>query len=190
MSLPQRKIGDTPVGEIGFGAMGMAAFYGTNKTQEECNEIFGHILTKGCNHVDTSDLYSTRPSNGENEEQLGNFFAANPGSREKMFLATKHAFIKSESGISLQGGAEYTAKAIELSLKRLKTDHVDLYYCHRPIEPVEEQAKGLKNAKDAGKTRYVGVSEYSIDQLERFEKICHVDALQIELSPWTVSCAA
>ncbi|MCO5612566.1 hypothetical protein L7F22_066834 [Adiantum nelumboides] len=165
--------------------MGLAAFYASKKAQNECNEIFNHLISKGCTHIDTADIYSSRPSNGEGEEQIGAFFASNPGAREKVFLATKHTFLITPNGMELKAGVEYCAEALEASLKRLQTDHVDLYYCHRAVEPVEEQAKGLKNAKDAGKTRYVGVSEYSVDQLERFEKICHIDALQIELSPWT-----
>lgn len=80
---------------------------------------------------------------------------------------------------------DYTLSALKASLKRLNTDYVDLFYAHRGIEPIEPTIEGLKAAKEAGLTKYVGVSEYTIEQLDRAEAITHIDAIQIEASLFT-----
>lgn len=185
---PLRKIGQTSVPAIGFGAMGLAAFYGAPSSQEHCNTVFKHLIDSGVQHIDTSDIYSSAKFGrlGENEEQLGKFFAANPGARDKVFLATKHVFTIGPNGErGMKASREYSHEALNASLKRLQTDHVDLYYLHRPAEPIEESIKGMKELQQEGKLKYIGVSEYNVEQLERAEKIAHIDALQIELSPWT-----
>lgn len=77
-------------------------------------------------------------------------------------------------------------EACEASLKRLQTDHIDLYYCHRPDrnKGVDSTAKGLKALKDSGKIRYTGVSEFNLDEMKQVNSIVHLDAVQIEVSPW------
>jgi aryl-alcohol dehydrogenase-like predicted oxidoreductase len=183
MTGPTRKIGSASVPAIGYGAMGLAAFYGTPKSQKECDEVFSHLIKNGCTHWDTSDIYSSGDFGGlgENETQIGKFFAANKGAREKVFLASKHIFTispKGERGMQA-GSAEYAKEACNNSLKRLGTDHLDLFYLHRPSEPIEESIKGMKELKDEGKIRAIGVSEYNVEQLERANKVAHIDALQI-----------
>ncbi|PWN88823.1 Aldo/keto reductase, partial [Acaromyces ingoldii] len=106
--------------------------------------------------------------------------------RKKVFLNSKHASRMDEQGkLSPVPGAQYPVEACEASLKHLHTDHIDLYQAHRAVEPVEEQMKGMKKLKDEGKIRYIGVSDFNLDQLERANSVVHIDAIEIELSRWT-----
>jgi aryl-alcohol dehydrogenase-like predicted oxidoreductase len=140
--------------------------------------------------IDTADMYSPVELKrlGFGEEQIGRFFKEYPEAREKVFLATKFVNLYDENGErTMRGDREYCHSACEASLKRLGVDHIDLYYAHRvdPKVDVTETVGALKELKDAGKIRYIGVSEYNIDQLTRANKVAHIDALQIEFSPWT-----
>lgn len=140
--------------------------------------------------IDTADIYSPLKLQrlGYNEEQIGQFFKDYPGSREKVFLATKFVNTWTPEGTMTQrADREYCLSACDASLKRLGVDYIDLYYAHRPDPKVDvtETVGALKELKDAGKIKYIGVSEYNIDQLTRANKVAHIDALQIEFSPWT-----
>lgn len=125
---------------------------------------------------------------GYNEEQIGKFFQSHPGAREKTFLATKFVNSWSPDGKLVQrGDHDYAIQACNDSLKRLGVNHIDLYYAHRaaPNADVTETVGAMKELKDAGKIRYIGVSEYNLDQLERANNVAHIDAVQVEMSPWT-----
>ncbi|KAJ1026557.1 hypothetical protein NDA13_003934 [Ustilago tritici] len=142
------------VGSIGFGAMGLAAFYG-------------------------------EPS--YNENQIGTFFKNHPVSREKVFLCTKFIMKYTESGERvIDGSREWLHQASNDSLKRLGVDKIDLCYANRADSNVEvtATAAALKEFKEQGKVRYISVSEYNLEQLEAANKVIHIDALQIKLSPW------
>lgn len=178
------------MGNVGYGAMGLAAFYGEPADQKTVNEILSECIKQGVTMIDTADVYSPpqNKKNGYNEEQIGQFFKDVPGSREKIFLATKFVNLWSQEGGMIQkGDREYCLQACEDSLKRLGVDHIDLYYAHRvdPKVDVTETVGAMKELKDAGKIKYIGVSEYNIDQLTRANKVAHIDAVQIEFSPWT-----
>lgn len=189
--IPTRRVGPKgeKVGSLGFGAMGLAAFYGEAAPQETVDAILSECLKLGVTMIDTADVYSPikLQRNGFNEEQIGRFLKANPGAREKMFLATK--FVNNwENGQMIQrGDREYCLQCCEDSLKRLGVDQIDLYYAHRaaPNATIEETVGALKELQDAGKIRYIGVSEYNLDQLERAQKVAPIQFLQIELSPWS-----
>ena len=192
MTIPQREFGKTgeKVGAVGYGAMGLAAFYGAPSPQTVVDEVLQRNLDEGNNFWDTSDIYTSAGHGGLglNEEQIGTFFRTHPGAREKVFLATKFVFTLSASGErGMDGSREYALKACDASLSRLGVDKIDLYYAHRPAPnaDVTETVGAMKELKDAGKIRYIGVSEYSLEQLERANKVAHIDAYQIELSPWT-----
>lgn len=168
--------------------MGLAAFYGKPSTQENVDKVLSTALEQGCTFWDTANVYSKLGSFGDNERQIGSFFRSHPGSREKVFIATKFAIRYAADGSrSIDGSREWCHEAFEGSLKALGLDQVDLFYIHRPAANVgiEGTMQALKELKDAGKTRFIGVSEFNLEQLERAEKIVHIDAFQIELSPWT-----
>ncbi|KAK0554637.1 hypothetical protein OC846_001537 [Tilletia horrida] len=190
MSIPTRQIGKNgpKIPQIGYGAMGLAAFYGPPSSQEVVDACLQEVIKQGVSMIDTSDIYTDMSSGklGLGEEQIGRFLKSHPEAREKLFIATKFGFSIGESGLGVRGEREYVSEAIDASLKRLGVDHIDLYYHHRPSETdVVETAKGLKDVKEAGKTKYVGVSEYTLEDLKRANEVVHIDAYQIEASPWT-----
>jgi aryl-alcohol dehydrogenase-like predicted oxidoreductase len=188
-TIPTRTIGNSQVGSQSYGAMGLAAFYGEPVDQKVVNELLSECIKEGVTMFDTADIYSPIKLQrlGYNEEQIGQFFKDVPGSREKVFLATKFVNKWTPEGMTQQGDHDYCLSACDASLKRLGVDYIDLYYAHRvdPKVDVTETVGAMKELKDAGKIKYIGVSEYNIDQLTRANKVAHIDALQIEFSPWT-----
>ncbi|ETS62069.1 hypothetical protein PaG_03627 [Moesziomyces aphidis] len=191
MTIPTREFGKTgeKVGCIGYGAMGLAAFYGEPVDQPTVNEVLSRCLEDGATFWDTSDVYSPMSSGklGYNEGQIGEFFRTHPGSREKVFLCTKFIINLKDGKMELNGSREWCHQACSDSLARLGVDQIDLYYAHRPDPntPVTTTVAAMKELKDAGKIRYIGVSEYNLEQLKAANEVVHIDALQIELSPWT-----
>ncbi|KAK0533140.1 hypothetical protein OC835_003107 [Tilletia horrida] len=173
---------------VGLGAMGMAAFYGKASTQDRVDEVLSLAIEQGCTFWDTANVYSKPGTLGDNERQIASFLRSHPGAREKVFIATKFGIRYAEDGSrTLDGSREWCHKACEGSLEALGVEQIDLYYIHRPADNVEieETMQALKELKEAGKIRYIGVSEFNLEQLERAEKIVHIDAYQIEISPWT-----
>ncbi|EST05292.1 NADP-dependent oxidoreductase domain protein [Kalmanozyma brasiliensis GHG001] len=192
MPIPTREFAKTgeQVGAIGYGAMGLAAFYGDSAPDSVVNAIFDKCLADGVTHWDTADMYSPMGSGklGYNEEQIGRYFASHPGAREKVTIATK--FVNrydADGSFSMDGSPEWCHQACNDSLKRLGVDQIDLFYAHRPDPKVDvtKTVGAMKELKEQGKIRYIGVSEYNLDQLERANKVVHIDAIQIEISPWT-----
>ena len=121
---------------------------------------------------------------GFNEKQLGSFFKSHPGSREKVFLATKFGCTMEFKN---KGDKAYVRQACADSLERLGVDQIDLYYAHRKPQDVEleETIKAMKDLQDEGKIKFIGVSEFTVEELKRAPKVAHIDAVQIELSAWT-----
>ena len=119
----------------------------------------------------------------------GKWFKRNPGKREHIFLATKFANkVESDGSRSVDSSPEYCRQALEKSLSRLGVDQVDLYYAHRldGKTPVEKTMETLKQLKQEGKIKYIGLSEVSADSLRRACKVEHVDAVQMEYSPFAL----
>ncbi len=135
--------------------------FGSQKVpQDEVLNIIDAALDRGVNHIDTADIYQS----GRSEETLG---AALGGRWDRIVLASKFT-MRAGSGPNDRGASRYhMMNAVEGSLRRLQTDHIDLYYVHRwdPTTPIEETLHGLDDLARAGKIRYVGVSAFASWQL-------------------------
>lgn len=160
-----------PISPLGFGAMGLHAFYGAPKSQQETNAVLDALVANSPQlpvMIDTSDVYTTKPGNGDNERAIGEWIKTSPDNRKKIFLATKFAI---GPDMKLATSAKDAQRANAASLERLGVEYVDLYYAHRPDRTagVEDTFKGLKALKEAGKTRFVGCSEYNLEVSRRSE---------------------
>jgi len=125
----------------------------------------------------------------DSEDLLGNYFKANPGRREKIFLATKFANkINPDGSRGVDSSYDYCKQACAKSLSRLGVSSIDLYYCHRldGVTPVEKTVQAMKELKDEGKIKYIGLSECSAESLRRAYKIAPISAVQIEYSPFSL----
>ena len=183
--IPTRTVAGFEVGAIGLGCMGMSWAYGASDRDDARSiDVIHHALELGVTLLDTSDAYGPHT----NEELVGR---ALQGRREEAFLATKGGLIgelvRGRPTIRNNGRPEHLREAIDGSLRRLQTDYIDLYQLHRvdPDVPVEESWGVLAEAVQAGKARAIGLSEASVDELERAHAIHPVGSLQSELSLWT-----
>jgi len=145
-------------------------------------KLLDEALEIGCNFWDTADMYGPFT----NEELLGKALA---NRREKVILATKFGVKRGRDGawLGISGSPEYVKACCDASLKRLNTDYIDLYYQHRPDPevPIEETIGTMAELVQAGKIRYIGLSEASAEDLEKAHHIHPVSALQTELSLWS-----
>jgi aryl-alcohol dehydrogenase-like predicted oxidoreductase len=181
-----RKLGSLPVSALGLGCMGMSAFYGSTDEDEAVNTIH-RALELGINFLDTAQLYGPLT----NEKLVGE---AVKGHRDEYVIATKFARRMDNatpgdmSSIGpLDGSAEHVRSSIEISLRNLGTDHVDLYYQHRvdPAVEIEETVGALGELVQAGKIRFVGLSEASAETIRRAHAVHPITAVQTEYSLWT-----
>ncbi|KAF6220732.1 hypothetical protein HO133_003165 [Letharia lupina] len=183
--LPTRQLGkDGPwVSALGYGAMGLSStLYGDAGDEEERLAFLDKVFEMGCTFWDTAEGY------GDNEELIGKWFKRT-GKRDQVFLATKFAVRGLADGTRIfSNEPEYIRKAIDGSLERLQTDHVDLWYCHRfdGKVPVETIVSTMASAVHSGKVRYLGLSECSSTTLRRAMTIHPIHAVQIEYSPFTL----
>ncbi|KAL4904329.1 hypothetical protein BDW74DRAFT_168378 [Aspergillus multicolor] len=167
---------------LGFGMMGLSAFYGVSTPDDDRFKLLDRVYELGCIHWDTAQLY------GDSEELLGRWFERT-GKRDEIFLATKFGNkVAADGGREIRNDPEYIRSAVEESLARLKTDYIDLLYCHRfsGKTPVEEIVAAMKEFVDAGKVRYLGLSECGADTLHRASAIHPISAFQIEYSPFSM----
>jgi len=183
--IPTAKLGKNgpQVNRLGYGTMGLSAFYGAPKPDEERFKVLDTLYKEGELFWDSADMYQ------DSEDLLGKWFKQNPGKRDHIFLATKFANkVNPDGSRAVDSTPEYCRSACEKSLKRLGVPHVDLYYAHRldGVTPVEKTMEALKALKSEGKIKYIGLSECSSDSLRRACKIDHVDAIQIEYSPFSL----
>jgi aryl-alcohol dehydrogenase-like predicted oxidoreductase len=183
MTIPTRTLGKSglTVSMQGLGCMGMSQSYGAADPAESLATVH-RALDLGVSFLDTSDVYGS----GHNEEVVGRAIA---GRRDEVVLATKFSLTHDTStgGMTVNGRPEYVRSAIDASLQRLGTDHVDLYYQHRvdPKVPIEETVGAMAELVAAGKVRHLGLSEASSASLERASKVHPIAALQSEWSLWT-----
>ncbi|KIY70753.1 Aldo/keto reductase [Cylindrobasidium torrendii FP15055 ss-10] len=174
MTLKARKIGNTIVSPIGFGAMGISAFYGAVGTDEERFKVLDAAYEANSRHWDTADVY------GDSEELIGKWFAKT-GKRNDIFLATKFGI----TGQGADGSPEYMHQEFDQSLKRLGVDYVDLYYLHRPAKdvPIEVTVGAMAGLVKQGKVKYLGISECNANDLRRAHAVHPISAYQVEYSP-------
>src|SRR3954471_20572576 len=172
---------DLTVSALGLGCMGMSEFYGTADEAEAVEVIHG-ALDLGCTFLDTADMYGPFT----NEQLVGKAIA---GRRNEVVLATKFGNERNPDGsrVGVNGRPDYVRQACDASLQRLGIDTIDLYYQHRVDRsvPVEETWGALHELVEAGKVRYVGISEAAPDTIRKAHATHPVTALQSEWSLWT-----
>lgn len=166
---------------IGLGCMGMSDFYGPSSEAQNLS-VLDRAAEIGCTFWDTSDIYGPFT----NEILLSK---ALKGRREQITLATKFGVSRGEDGSwrGLNGSAANVKACCDASLKRLQTDYIDLYYQHRvdPKTPIEETVGALADLVQAGKIRYIGLSEATPEILARAHAVHPISALQTEYSLWS-----
>ena len=169
------------VSRQGLGCMGMSEFYGARDDDESIATVQS-ALDAGVTFFDTADMYG--PST--NEVLLGRALGSR---RDEAIIATKFGIVRDPdhpSTRAINGRPEYVRQACEASLARLGTDHIDLYYQHRvdPDTPIEETVGAMGELVQAGKLRYLGLSEAAPATIRRAHAVHPISALQTEYSVW------
>jgi aryl-alcohol dehydrogenase-like predicted oxidoreductase len=184
MTIPTRTLGGrVEVGAVGFGAMSYALPYGQQAADvtDRPEDLISRALELGVTMIDTADLY------GDSEAIIGRAIA---GRREEVVLATKFGIVSGPADgrpAVLNGTPAYARERIERSLRRLGTDHVELYYLHRvdPAVPIEETVGAMAELVAEGKVRHLGLSEAAGDTIRRAHVTHPITALQTEWSLWS-----
>lgn len=182
-NFPPRTLGreGLTVSAIGLGCMGMSDFYGPS--EEATNlAVLHRALDLGVNFLDTADMYGV----GANERLLAKVLKTR---RNAVVLATKFGNMRAPNGdfLGVNGKPDYVISACDASLQRLGVDHIDLYYQHRvdASVPIEDTIGAMRRLVEAGKVRYLGMSEASATTLRRAAAVHPIAALQSEYSLWT-----
>lgn len=174
---------DLTVSAVGLGCMGMSHAYGAPADKKEMTELLAQAVDMGYTFFDTAEVYGTPEHPHDNEELVG---AALAPYRNQVKIATKfgiHFDMESpqvNKPLVLDSRPEVIRASVEASLKRLGTDHIDLYYQHRPDPdvPVEEVAGVMTELIQEGKITHWGLSEADEEMIRRAHKVCPVTAIQ------------
>jgi len=182
--MKKRKLGKSglEVSAIGLGCMGMSFGYGPPKDKQEMISLLRAAVERGVTFFDTAEVYGPFT----NEELVGEGLAT---FREQIVIATKFGFKldpKSGRSIGVDSRPEHIKEVAEASLKRLKTDVIDLFYQHRvdPEVPIEEVAGAVKELIREGKVKHFGLSEPGVQTIRRAHAVQPVTAIQNEYSVW------
>jgi aryl-alcohol dehydrogenase-like predicted oxidoreductase len=175
-TMQKRKLGNLEVSALGFGCMSISANYGPAADKTQGINVIRAAHEKGVTFFDTAEVYGPYT----NEELVGEALAP---FRDKITLASKFGF-DNENGGALNSQPKHIRKVVEESLKRLKTDRIDLYYQHRvdPNVPIEDVANTVKELIEAGKVLHFGLSEASAKTIRRAHAVQPVTAIQTEYS--------
>ena len=179
MNVQRRKIGDREVYPVGLGCMNICHAYGPPLPEDEAKALLMKAFDLGCDFFDTATIYGL----GRSEELIGEALGAH---RQDFFLASKCVLGFRDGKRILDGRPEVIKAACEASLKRLKTDVIDLYYLHRPDPnvPIEDSVGALADLVSEGKIRFAGLSEMGAEQLRRGAAVHPIAAMQSEYSLW------
>jgi len=182
--MKKRKLGKSnlEVSALGLGCMGMSFSYGPPKDKKEMTDLLHAAVDRGIAFFDTAEAYGPFT----NEELVGEALAP---FRDKVVIATKFGFkFDPNTGkqVGLDSRPEHINQVADASLKRLKTDVIDLFYQHRvdPNVPIEDVAGAVKNLIQEGKVKHFGLSEAGVQTIRRAHKVQPVAALQSEYSLW------
>ncbi|GAB3922785.1 putative aldo/keto reductase [Microlunatus endophyticus] len=170
------------MGAIGYGAMSFGSPYGQGDFDKDAaaRDILDAAEQLGVSLLDTSDGY------GDSEQVLGR---AMSGRRDQFVIATKFGIVAAPFGggqARIDGGPAYARERLERSLRRLRTDHIDLYYLHRadPTIPIEDTIGAMSEFVTEGKVRHLGLSEAAPDTIRRAHAVHPITAIETEWSLW------
>ncbi len=168
--------GELPVHRLGYGAMRITGegIWGDPKNPEECKRVLKRLIDLGVNFIDTADAYGPEVSENLIAEALHPY-------PKGLVIATKGGLTRQgPNKWAPVGRAEYLRQCVEMSLRRLKLERIDLYQLHRfdPKVPVEESLGELKKMQEEGKIRFIGISEVSVADTQRAQKIVDVVSVQ------------
>jgi aryl-alcohol dehydrogenase-like predicted oxidoreductase len=180
--MKKRQLGSLEVSALGYGCMGLDSTYGKPLERAEAIKMIHAAVDRGVTFFDTAEVYGPFT----NEELVGDGLAP---FRDKVVIATKFGFGINPDGsrYGLTSRPEHILRAVEQSLKRLKTDVIDLYYQHRvdPAVPIEDVAGVLGQLIEQGKVKHYGLSEASAGTIRRAHAVQPITAVQSEYSLWT-----
>jgi aryl-alcohol dehydrogenase-like predicted oxidoreductase len=181
--MKKRRLGHLEVSALGFGCMGLNYGYGPAIEKQQAIDVIRRAFERGVTFFDTAEAYGPFT----NEELVGEALAPH---RERAVIATKFGFDIAPDGQrrgGLNSRPEHIQQVAEASLKRLKTDVIDIFYQHRvdPDVPIEDVAGAVKSLIQAGKVKHFGLSEAGANTIRRAHAIQPVTAVQSEYSIWT-----
>lgn len=177
-SLPQRRLGSLQVSAIGLGCLPMVGYYGGTYAKKDMIALIRRAYDSGVTFFDTAEVYGPYTS----EEWVGEALAP---VRNKVIIATKFGFgVEEGRPTALNSRPDHIRRAVEGSLRRLRTDHIDLLYQHRvdPKVPMEDVAGTVKDLIREGKVLHFGLSEASAASIRRAHAVQPVSAVQSEYS--------